>query len=246
MDTVLRQIGEVPGVLGSMVAGKEGCMVAGALPSVFDASLLEQMAAILCDGAVALDGATGGIEGMDLRFTEGRIVVRSLPEVFLLLCCEKTVNIQLLNLTLNVALKKLEKIPLESKPHRHGSAAASAPARVRADGIEGILLEVEILARTAGTYWESMADGAAVGHETALELCTIFGTGLFKKIRLVNPATGVAKVFPAQIIKDDKDSRYANTIVVTLATAEAMGAKQGDQLVAQLIVGGGILGWVGI
>ena len=73
-----------------------------------------------------------------------------------------------------------------------------------------------------------------------------FKTGSFKKLKLTNPLTGNNKKFPVYTIKDDAEHLFDGLAVVSLASMERLGVKDGDSVVAEVTIGGGFLGWEGI
>ena len=110
MQAVLTQINSVPGIVGSMLCDEDGKLAAHIFPPLFDSSLMSEAAAALADSALGLQSATGTVELIDLRYNDARIVVKTMPQSFLILLCTKAVNMQLLTISLNVAIKKLEKL----------------------------------------------------------------------------------------------------------------------------------------
>ena len=100
----------IPGVMGGMISDEQGNMLAHSFPSFFDEDALRSVAALLADNIVGLEDATGGVRCLDMRYELGRVIIKPLPKVSLLLLCQPTVNINLLFISLNVAIKKLEKI----------------------------------------------------------------------------------------------------------------------------------------
>jgi len=109
MQAVLAQINAVPGIIGSMLCEEDGRLAAQLFPPLFDASMMTEAGLALADSALGLQSATGALEMIDMRYNDARIVVRTMPQSFLVLLCTKAVNMQLLSISLNVAVKKLEK-----------------------------------------------------------------------------------------------------------------------------------------
>lgn len=110
METVLNSLNTVPGVVGSMVCDAEGRVLARAFPAPFEASALQEAASALVDGTVGLEAATGSIGLVDLRFGDARLVAKPMARGLVALVCAKTVNLQLLVMSVSVASKKLEKL----------------------------------------------------------------------------------------------------------------------------------------
>lgn len=248
MVGVLQQINTVPGVLGSLLCNDEGRLVEGVFPPLFDASMLEEAASAIADGALALEGPTGGADLIDFRFAEARVVVKALTSSYLLLLCAKEVNLQLLSMSLNVAAKKLEKLLVAPKApadlrqvsDRNEAPVASLPVLGR-----GLGLKVQLMKSTSSTYWDNMLETVAISRVSSIQISDHFKTGSFKKLKLTNLATKTSKKFPVRVIRDDSEHMFDGKVVISLAAMESLGAKQGDTLVAELDIGGGFLGWEG-
>ncbi len=110
----------------------------------------------------------------------------------------------------------------------------------------GITLQTEIMKSTANTFGDQMLDVVAVNRTTALEISNFFKTGKFRKIKLTNRATGQSRSFPVRIIENDREKRFTGKAVISLAIAETLRVNADDQLLAELVIGGGMLGWEGI
>lgn len=127
METVLKQLNTVPGVVGSMVCDLDGSLVSKTFPSLFDDQVLSSAARILVDGAAGLETVTGKVGMIDLRYADARIVVRPLAGGHLVLLCAAQTNLQLLNISTSVAVPKLEKL-VAARPSPAPPPAAVAPA----------------------------------------------------------------------------------------------------------------------
>jgi len=254
LQTVLQHVNTVPGIIGSMVCDDEGRLAAHLFPPLFDSTMLEGTARILANSPFTLEEAAGGNELIDLRYNDARIIVKPLPSSYVLLLCTKTINLQLLTIALNVAGKKLDKL-LRERVQPATAAPVPAPAGFPQTAVvaptvqttdKGVVLHVEVMNNSAGTYWENMLDVVAVTHGTALEISNFFKTGAFRKIRLTNLANGRSRHLPVQIIADDKEHRYDGKAFISLSLAERLKAANGERLLAELNIGGGLFGWEGI
>jgi len=245
MQTLLQQINAVPGVTGSLICDVEGRLTAHLFPSGYDSTVLQGAAATLADSSVGLQSAAGEVEMLDLRYNEGRIIVKPLPNAFLLMLCNKAINQQLLLISVNVAMKKLEKLVVLPAPATVTPPPALAATPLAKDG-KGVTLSVEIMKSTANTYWTQMSDLVALNRGTALQLSNFYKTGKFKKIKLTSMVSGRSKTFPVMIIADDQEQLFNGKLVISLASAESLQLKQGDPLRAELLVGTGLFGWQGI
>jgi predicted regulator of Ras-like GTPase activity (Roadblock/LC7/MglB family) len=266
MVGVLNQINSVPGIIGCMVCDEEGRPAAEKFPPLFDVSMMSEAAATLADSSQGL----GAAELLELRYNDARIVVRKMAQSFLVILCTKSVNMQLLSISLNVAVKKLDKLfaafevqsresgastpvtPLrpEAFPSAAGPEAAQLPRGVVTISggrkVRGVTLTVQVMQKSANTYWDHMLDSVSLNKWTAVQISDFFNTGNFKKLKLTNPANGISCKLPVHIIKDDVDHIFDGKAIASLSSIERLGIKQGDSLVASIDIGGGIFGWEGI
>lgn len=111
MQTIMLGLKSVPGVMGSMLSDAQGNVLAHSFPTIFDEGTFKNIAALINDNSLGLQEVTGEVKLFDLRFELGRIIIKSLPRFFVTVLCEPTVNVQLLTISLNVAVKKIEKFP---------------------------------------------------------------------------------------------------------------------------------------
>jgi predicted regulator of Ras-like GTPase activity (Roadblock/LC7/MglB family) len=139
MQALLESLNSVPGVLGGMVCAPEGHVVARAFPASFDDDLLGEAASVLADGCVGLDTVTGPLGLIDLRYAEARVVAKPIVNGLLLLLCSRSVNLQLLLISIAATSKKIEKLLAEApelavteevaeEPGAAGAAAEASPA----------------------------------------------------------------------------------------------------------------------
>jgi len=271
MQAVLSQINSVPGIVGCMLCDEDGRPAAQLFPPLFDASMMTEAATALSDSAQGLEGAAGTLDLLELRYHDARIVVKSMAASFLVILCTKTVNMQLLTISLNVAVKKLDKLfaahitqggaPVampavpESRPHQGhppavsivstlpGGAVAIAGSR---EHVRGVTLSAQVMKKSAGNYWENMHDMVSINRWTAVQVSDFFNTGNFKKIKLTNPENGLNCKLPVHIIKDDTEHFFDGKAILSQAGMERLNIKQGGSVVATIDIGGGIFGWEGI
>jgi predicted regulator of Ras-like GTPase activity (Roadblock/LC7/MglB family) len=108
MDEILKDIQEVAGVTGSFVTDGSGQVLKSTLPGVFDQTSLRVVAKTLSKTIEGLRMARRKkVTELDLVFETGRLVVKVLTPGYLFIVCVPTINVPLLNLTANVAGKKL-------------------------------------------------------------------------------------------------------------------------------------------
>jgi predicted regulator of Ras-like GTPase activity (Roadblock/LC7/MglB family) len=260
MVSVLQQLNAIPGVMGSLVCDEDGKLLGDVFPPLFDKSMLEEAATLISNSVPALPGLEDGTGVVELRFQETRILIKPLVSKFLLLFCQSSINISYLNITMKVAVKRLEKLieqiaaqpvapsppPVAISQPQQGYAAPAPFVLQQSTDCKSALLTVQLLARSGGSLWDQMVETVAINRETSIQISNMFKTTTFKRLKLVNKATGKSKAFPVQIISDDRDHRYDGKIIISLACMELLKVKEGEILHADPNIGGGMFGWEGI
>lgn len=265
MQAIMLGLTSVPGVMGGMLSDERGNILAHSFPAYFDSATLKGAAELLQDNTTGLQDITGGVKLFDIRCELGRLIIKSLPNMFVVILCQPAVNVQLLFISLNVAIKKLEKlsidhllvqtaqqaVPQVTVPPLAATAPRPAMAPIYSDyravtDTKGVLLACETMKKTAGTFWDSMTDNASINQSTALEISNYFKTGAFKKLTVTNRTTGTSKRVPITVIQHDRDHVYDGRIILTQALKELLNVNDGDQIRVEVVSGGGILGWEGI
>ena len=89
MDAILQQINKISGIIGSFVCEEDGRVLAHALPPTYDRNILQEAGAIVADSVIGVNSALGGLGTFDLRFSDGRILVKPVQKCYLLLLCEQ-------------------------------------------------------------------------------------------------------------------------------------------------------------
>jgi predicted regulator of Ras-like GTPase activity (Roadblock/LC7/MglB family) len=111
METVLKDINAVVGVTGSFVCDDDGQIVARLVPDTLDQKLLLPAARTIAQTIAGLKIAQRRKVGdIDLLYDQGRLIIKDLGESYLCILCVQRINVPLLNLTANVAAKKLSKM----------------------------------------------------------------------------------------------------------------------------------------
>ena len=111
MEDILKDINAVMGVTGSFVCDADGQVMASLLPNTLDQKLLIPAARTIAQTIEGLKIAQQDqIGDMDLLYDNGRLIIKSLDGSYLCIMCVQRINIPLLNLTANVAAKKLGKM----------------------------------------------------------------------------------------------------------------------------------------
>jgi phosphate transport system substrate-binding protein len=122
MRALLEDLNSLPGVVGSAFCDAHRGILARAFPAEFDDAALEAVAAALSAATPGLHAVAGPVGVIDLRFREGRMVVRPAGDSALLVLCDKTANAQEVLAFASVACKKFERL-------RQAGAAPVQPAQ---------------------------------------------------------------------------------------------------------------------
>jgi len=244
MDTILHQINKIPGIVGSLICHESGTIQCNALPARFDDNTLNEVGSVLADNLLGINNAVDTVGMCDLRYSDGRILVKPIHNHYLLLICEPKINLQLVNLSLDVSIKKLDKILQDHPAVKAASSASSASAAVSAgQGNElrmagkGVVLTVDSMKASANIKWDQMKEDAAVSKVLAQQLMQLLKTDSLKKIKLNNRTAEKSKVFHLVVYDRGDGSTFDDKIALTLAASEALMAKPGDELIIEL--GGG-------
>lgn len=138
MKSILEDINAVAGVTGCFVCGSEGEVLASVLPGVFDGEAVSAAGWTAMQTVLGLQTARRRrVNDLDLLYREGRIIVKSLGEGCLCILCVRNINVPLLNLTANLATRKLTKrLKTPSLPETKVKTPirAKAPSELTVDG----------------------------------------------------------------------------------------------------------------
>ena len=222
MQDILQHINNVEGVIGSAVFSEKGLVVAHSFPALIDEAALQKAAGLALECAHGLQIAQT-LDLLDLRYVEGRIIIKTFPGAMLCLLCSKAINMQVLNITLNLATKKLEaKLPKEPPPEPAGTSSAEPGA----DG--KLLLEISHLAnREASMSFDSLGM-IAVSSNTAKHINDFYST-TFKKLNLLNADAGTKGTFPVMVM-NDMDPHFDGTIIVGPGIEKKLKVSEGDKI----------------
>jgi len=226
MQDILRHINGVEGVIGSAVFSNKGVVLAHAFPSLVDTPTLEKAAVLTLECIRGLQ-IEQTLDIIDLRYAEGRILVRPFPGAILCLLCAKNVNLQVLSITLNLAVKKLESLLSKpEKPAEPGQRNGIPAPRGDAAGI--LRLRVSHLAnREASSSFDSLGM-IAVSQPTAKYIGEFYKAP-FKKLKLANEAAGTSGTFPVMVM-NDMDRRYDGTIIVGPGIEKKLKVSEGNKV----------------
>lgn len=222
MQDILRYINSVEGVIGSAVFNEHGAVVDHAFPPLIDANSLKGAAGLVLECTHGLQIAQS-LDILDLRYADGRIIIKTFPGALLCLLCAKNANLQVLTITLNLAVKKLEALlPTSAEP-------AKTEAFVEEAGDSGILrLRISHLAnRDASKSFDSLGM-IAVSQPTSAYITEFYKTP-FKKLTLTNTAAGTSGTFPIMVMKDI-DQQFDGTIIVGPGIEKKLQVNEGDKV----------------
>lgn len=128
MESILREVTAAVGVTAAFVCDGAGKVDAGVVPGEVSPQALETVARTLVQTLGGIELARKRKVGdLDLGFAGGRLLVKNLAPGCLCILTVKRVNIPLVNMTANVAVKKLKELRREPSPE-----PAPAPAAVPA------------------------------------------------------------------------------------------------------------------
>jgi len=203
MQTVLQQITAIDGVIGCSLYNDQGRILAAACPLILDDKQLGTAAGTILDCLHALQ-ISQTMVGMDLRFSEGRLMVRPLTGAYISVLCSKNVNLSMVTITLNLALRKIEQ--MLPKP---GEVPVAAVASTVAN--EGMELRIAHIQKgDVGSSFDQLGM-VAVSQATAKQISDFFGKAS-KKIK-VTTESGEDGIFPVMII-NDVEMQYDKALVV--------------------------------
>lgn len=257
MEAVLRSVVTSPGVIGGMIVDDSGQLLVRSMPDMYDSSQLARVGTLLAEQQFGLEEATGGVKQSEIRFELGKLVARAAGERALVLLCEPGVNLQVLSIALNVAAKKLEKLPVQpavqqgtptqpsqmTPPLQSGTGWTFMPLQVENGKM---LLQVQIVEKTGGTFWSSMEEHVSVNRSTCRSVWRHYSSRPSKKFSLTNPRSNVNSIISLDIIEDDKENIFDGKVLITLAAAEHLQVKEGDMVAVEVPKGTGLFGWEGI
>ncbi|HJX37346.1 MAG TPA: hypothetical protein VJ714_01970 [Anaerolineae bacterium] len=136
MEQLLADINAVSGVLGSFVSDAEGTVVARAVPPSFEESNLQLAARTLLQTVEGLETTKRRrVHELDIVFRDSRMLVKNLRPGCLYVVCARNINVPLLDLTANVAARKLTEMLREVRPAPSGGPAVARKRPARA--VEG-------------------------------------------------------------------------------------------------------------
>jgi predicted regulator of Ras-like GTPase activity (Roadblock/LC7/MglB family) len=223
MQDILRHINSVEGVIGSAVFNETGSVLSHAFPPLIDATALKRAAELAMECTHGLQIAQT-LEVIDLRYAEGRIIIKAFPGAMLCLLCTKNINLQLLIITLNLAVKKLETLlPQEKAADDHpGEHADSSTLSLRISHLSN---------HEASSSFDSL--GMIAISQPTSGIISDFYQAPFKKLILSSPAAGTTGTFPVMVMKD-LDQQFDGTIIVGPGIEKKLKVSEGDKVEIRL------------
>lgn len=106
MKEIIADVTALDGVHGAFVCGDNGVVLSRQLPNVFDDSMLQAVGKITGRALAGLE-TEGEVKELDLVYADLRMLVKNFGKGQLFVLCQPEVNVSFLNLTANVAAKKL-------------------------------------------------------------------------------------------------------------------------------------------
>lgn len=191
MENILENINSVAGVTGSFVCDDRGQVLAQLMPEAHDAAWLSPVGRTMAQTLAGLERTHRRRVGdLDLLYREGRLVIKNLRAGTLYILCVPTTNVPLLNLTANVAAKKLatmvkqrqevfleqvemqkaraaRALMLDSEIRSIVSAAREQGINLRATGDAAIRLHCPSANRTAPLLSDRILDLAGRANQSA-------------------------------------------------------------------------------
>jgi predicted regulator of Ras-like GTPase activity (Roadblock/LC7/MglB family) len=226
VQDILRHINSVEGVIGSAVFSDKGEVYAHAFPLLIDAAALKKAAALTLECTYGLQ-IEQTLDILDLRYAEGRILVKSFPGAMLCLLCAKNINLQILFITLNLAVKKLES--LLPKPEEPAASAQQDGIFAPKGDTSGVLkLSISHLSN-----WEASSSFDSLGmvalSQPTFKYIAEYYKAPFKKLKLVNKATGMGGTFPVMVM-NEIDQQYDGRIIVGPSIGKKLRVLDGDKI----------------
>lgn len=203
MQEILKQISSIDGVIGSSLFSDQGKLLAHACPPLLDTAQLEKGSNVILECLHNLQ-ISQTIHNIDLRFSEGRILVRTLPNAFLCVPCAKNANLSMVNITLNLAIKKLEQMLTHNKTTQPKTAQPAI-------NTEGMDLKVAHFQKNDPSGNIDQLGMVAVCHVTAKNIADALGKAPKKlKITTKNGASGVFSI----MVINDLNHKYEGRLVI--------------------------------
>jgi predicted regulator of Ras-like GTPase activity (Roadblock/LC7/MglB family) len=128
MEDILKDISAVAGVAGCFVCDGDGRVTASTLSDVFPESNLAAAGRTVNQTVAGLlTTRRRKVQELDLLYSRQRLVIKPLGEGCLCVLCARNVNVPLLNLTANVAARKLTEVTRTQAPQPSAASPEATP-----------------------------------------------------------------------------------------------------------------------
>lgn len=225
MQEVLHHIQSIKGVIGSLIFNEKGEVLSHSFPSLIDTETVQEVASLMLDCMHGLQ-VSETLELMDLRYNEGRIIIKPCSGIMLCLLCTRNINLQMLNITLNMAAKRLERCSINAPISTEDHSTVPASDSIAAD--THLRLPVAHLAnKEAAASFDSLGM-IAVSQNTSSQISDFYGAP-FKKLSLINDVTGTSGTFPVMVMHD-MDAQYDGSILVGPGIEKKLKVSAGDKV----------------
>jgi len=221
MKDILQHINSVDGVIGSALFSPKGEVLAHACSVLIDDASIKKAASLILECTHGLQ-VSQTLDLLDLRYSDGHIIVKAFPGALLFLLCANSINLQVLSITLNLAVKKLEtKLPSDATAAPQQSVGADSGAH---DGT--LRMNISHLAdKQASASFDSLGM-VALSLSSSQHISDFYSTP-FKKLILTNTVAGTSGTFPVIVMKD-MEQQYDGTVVVGPRIERKLKVSEGD------------------
>jgi predicted regulator of Ras-like GTPase activity (Roadblock/LC7/MglB family) len=222
MKDILQHINSVDGVIGSALFSHKGDVLVHAFPALIDSESLKKASTLTMECSHGLQ-MSQTLDLLDLRYPDGRVLIKAFPEGILFLLCANNINLGVLSINLNLAVKKLGAMLLSE------AAAALQPAVIEPEANDGLLrMDISHLAnKQASASFDSLGM-VAVSQSTSQYISDFYKTP-FKKLTLTNSAAGTSGTFPVMVMKD-MDIHYDGSVIVGPGIEKKLKVSEGDKV----------------
>ena len=223
MKDILQHINSVDGVMGCALFSPKGEVLAHACSVLIDEATLKKAASLTLECTHGLQ-ISETLDLLDLRYTDGHILIKAFPGALLFLSCANGINLQMLSITLNLAVKKLQaKLPVDTP------AVTEPSATEEAESGEGLLrMNISHLANKDTSASFDALGMVAVSQPTSQFISNYYNTP-FKKLTLTNSTAGTSGTFPVMILKE-MDQQYDGSVVVGPGIERKLKVSEGDKV----------------
>ncbi|MBT1070625.1 hypothetical protein [Pelotalea chapellei] len=223
MQDILHHLESIKGVIGSAVFSEKGEVLSNSFPALIDPAAVQECGAYLLECVHGLQ-VSETLELMDLRYNDGRVIVKHCPGILICLLCTRNVNLQMLAITLNMAVKRLENAissepaPVDAPSALHDSISKAGILRLPVAHLEN---------REAAASFDSFGM-IAISQNTGKQIRDFYNTS-FKKLVLINNTTGTSGTFPVMVMPD-MDLQYDGSILVGPGIEKKLKVNAGDRV----------------